>query len=156
MNITATLFGQMITFAVLVWFINRYLWGPMTQMMDDRKNRIADGLAAAERGKHEQELAEKRAAELLKEAKQQAAEIIAQAQKRSNEIVDESKDAARIEGDRLITAANAEIDQEINRAKEQLRSQVVSLAVGGASKVLGREIDAKAHDDLLKELAAQL
>jgi len=155
-NVTATLIGQMLTFAVLVWFINRFLWEPMTQMMEDRKKRIADGLAAAERGKHEQQLAEQRAKEVLQEAKQQAAEIIAQAQKRAAEIVDEAKEQARSEGERLKTAAQAEIEQEINRAKEQLRGQVVSLAVAGASKVLRKEIDAKAHDELIQDLVAQL
>ncbi len=156
MNINATLIGQAISFFVFVWFCMKYVWPPIMSALEERKTKIADGLAAAERGKHEQELAEKRAAEVLKEAKQQAAEIIAQAQKRSSEIIDESKEAARIEGDRIVTAANAEIEQEMNRAKEQLRSQVVSLSIAGASKVLAREIDAKAHDDLLKELAAQL
>lgn len=156
MNVTATLIGQMMTFAVLVWFVNRYLWGPMTQMMEDRKTRIAEGLAAAERGQHEQELAERRAVEVIHEAKQQAAEIIAQAQKRGSEIVEEAKETARTEGQRIITAANAEIDQEVNRAREHLRGQVVSLSVAGAGKVLRREIDAKAHDDLLQDLVAQL
>ncbi len=156
MNVTATLIGQMLTFAVLVWFVNRFLWGPMTQMMEDRKTRIAEGLAAAERGKHEQELAERRATEVIHEAKQQAAEILAQAQKRANEIVEEAKDTARAEGQRIVAAANAEIDQEVNRAKEQLRGQVVTLAVTGAGKVLRKEIDPKAHDDLLQDLVAQL
>lgn len=156
MNVTATLIGQMITFAVLVWFINRFLWGPLTQMMEDRKKRIADGLAAAERGKHEQELAEKRATEVIHEAKEKAAEIIAQAQKRGNEIVEEAKEQARAEGDRLKAAAEAEIEQEVNRAKEHLRGQVVTLAVAGAGKVLKREIDEKANDDLLKDLVAQI
>jgi F-type H+-transporting ATPase subunit b len=146
----------MITFAVLVWFINRFLWGPLTQMMEDRKKRIADGLAAAERGKHEQELAEKRATEVIHEAKEKAAEIIAQAQKRGNEIVEEAKEQARAEGDRLKAAAEAEIEQEVNRAKEHLRGQVVTLAVAGAGKVLKREIDEKANDDLLKDLVAQI
>ena len=156
MNITATLFGQIVTFAVLVWFIRRFLWDPMTRMMEDRKKRIADGLAAAERGKHEQELAEKRATEVIHEAKAQAAEILAQAQRRSNEIVEEAKNTARSEGERLLAAANAEIEQEVNRAREQLRGQVVSLSVAGASKVLKREIDDKAHDQMLQDLVAQL
>lgn len=156
MNVTATLFGQMLTFAVLVWFIMKFLWDPMTKMMEDRKKRIADGLAAAERGKHEQELAEKRAAEVIHEAKDEAAQIVAQAQKRASEIVEEAKNNARAEGDRLIAAANAEIEQEVNRAKEHLRGQVVSIAVSGAGKVLNKEIDAKAHDALLKDLVAQI
>lgn len=156
MNVTATLFGQMLTFAVLVWFINRFLWEPMTRMMEDRKKRIADGLAAAERGKHEQHIAEQRAREVLHEAKQQAAEIIAQAQKRASEIVDEAKEQARVEGERLKTAAQAEINQEVNRAKEHLRGQVVSLSMAGASRVLKKSLDGQAHDELLKDLVAQL
>jgi len=155
-NITATLIGQVVTFAILVWFINRFLWGPLTQMMEDRKKRIADGLAAAERGKHEQELAEKRATEVIHEAKEQAAEIIAQAQRRGNEIVEEAKTQARAEGDRLKAAAQADIEQEVTRAREQLRGQVVSLSVAGAAKVLQREIDAKAQEELLDDLVAQI
>jgi len=155
-NVTATLFGQIIVFALLIWFINRFLWGPLTGVMEARKKRIADGLAAAERGKHEQELAEQRAEEVLHEAKGRASEIINQAQKRANEIVEEAKDNARAEAERLVAAAHAEIEQETNRAREQLRGQVVDLAVAGASKVLKREVDAKAHDELLKDLVAQM
>ena len=156
MNITATLLGQILTFAVLVWFIQRYLWEPLTTALADRQKKIADGLAAAERGEHEQELAQKRAAERIAEAKQQAAEIVTQAQKRASEIVDEAKDNARAEGERLLTAANAEIDQEVNRAREQLRGQVVSLAVAGAGRVLEKEVDPKAHQKLLADLVAQI
>jgi F-type H+-transporting ATPase subunit b len=156
MSITATLIGQMITFAILVWFIGKYLWEPMTQMMDDRKKRIADGLAAAERGKHEQELAEHKATQHIKKAKEQAAEIIAQAQKRSAEIIDDAKMDAKSEGARLITAANAEIEMEINRAKETLREQVVDITVAAAGKILKKEINAKTHGDLLKDVVGQL
>lgn len=151
-----TLLGQILTFAVLVWFIKRFLWGPLTQIMEDRKTRIADGLAAAEHGKREQELAKDRAKKLLLDAKQQAAEIIAQAQKRGGEIVDEAKAGAREEGVRLIAAANAEIEQEVNRVKEELRGQVVSIAIDGARKVLEREVDERTHNELLTKLAAQI
>ena len=156
MSITATLIGQMITFAILVWFIGKYLWGPMTQMMDDRKKRIADGLAAAERGKHEQELAEQKATKRIKEAKEQAADILAQAQRRGAEIIEEAKNDAKAEGERLITAANAEIEQEVNRAKEALRGQVVDITVAAAAKIIKKEIDVKAHGDLLKDVVGQL
>jgi F-type H+-transporting ATPase subunit b len=155
-NVTATLIGQIVTFAVLVWFIQRFLWGPLTALMEDRKKRIADGLAAAERGQHEQQLAEERAKEALHAAKEQAAGIIAQAQKRAAEIVDEAKDEARSEGERLLAAARAEIDHEYNQAKEQLRAQVVSLAVAGAEKVLEQEIDAQTHTAMLDKLAAEI
>ncbi|RLA36590.1 MAG: F0F1 ATP synthase subunit B [Gammaproteobacteria bacterium] len=156
MNINLTLIVQLFSFALFVWFCMKFIWPPIMAALDERKQTIADGLAAAERGKREQELAEKRAKELLAETKEQAAELIAQAQKRASEIVEESKGEARSEGQRLLEAARAEIDQEVNRAKEQLRSQVVALAVSGAGKVLAREIDAKAHADLLEELVANL
>ncbi|MCK5698153.1 MAG: F0F1 ATP synthase subunit B [Gammaproteobacteria bacterium] len=156
MSINATLIGQIITFAILVWFIGKYLWGPMTQMMEDRKKRIADGLAAGERGIHAQELAEKKGALYIKEAKEQASDIIAQAQKRSAEIIEESKVEAKAEGKRIVTAANAEIDQEINRAKESLRAQVVDISIAAAAKVINKEIDAKAHGNLLKDVVGQI
>ncbi|APZ44425.1 F0F1 ATP synthase subunit B [Acidihalobacter ferrooxydans] len=156
MNLTLTLVAQIITFVFLVWFVNAKLWGPMTKMLEDRKTRIAEGLAAAERGRHEQELAEKRAEEHLREAKQQAAEIIAQAQKRASEIVEEAKNDAVAEGNRLKAAAEAEIEQEANRAREQLRGQVVQLAIVGAGRVLEREVDASAHDKALADLVAQI
>jgi len=155
-NITVTLIAQMLAFGLLIWFVNKVMWGPLSGIMAARQKRIADGLAAAEKGKHEQELAEKRAKEILKAAKDQAAEIIAQSQKRASEIVEEAKDTARTEGERIVTAANAEIDREVNQAREALRGQVAVLAVAGAEKVLKREIDAKAHGDLLNDLAAQI
>lgn len=156
MNFNATLIGQMVAFAVFVWFCMKYVWPPLVNALNERKARIADGLAAAERGKHEQELAQERAREVLHEAKQQAQEIIGRAEKRAAEIVDEAKDAARTEGERLLAAARAEIDQEVNRVKEDLRKQVVSIAVAGAEKVLEREVDESTHGELLNKLAAQI
>jgi len=155
-NITVTLMAQMIAFGLLIWFVNKVMWVPLSGIMEARQKRIADGLAAAEKGKHEQELAEKRATELLKEAKDQAQDIVAQGQKRASEIVEEAKDTARAEGDRIIAAANAELEREVNQAKETLRVQVAAIAVAGAEKVLKREIDAKAHESLLNDLAAQI
>ncbi len=156
MNINLTLFGQTITFAIFVWFCYAYVWPPLVAALSERQKKIADGLAAAERGQHEQELAEKRATEHLKDAKGQASDIIAQAQKRANEIVDEAKDDARTEADRIKAGADAEIEQEINRAREHLRQEVVVLAISGAEKVLKREVDQAAHASSLNELAAQL
>ena len=156
MNITVTLFAQMIAFGLLIWFVNKVMWGPLSGIMEARQKRIADGLAAAEKGKHEEELAKKKAIEVLKEAKDQAAEVVAQGQKRASEIVEEAKETARTEGERIVTAANAEIEREINQAKEALRAQVASIAVAGAEKVLKREIDAKSHDALLNDLAAEI
>jgi len=156
MNINLTLIGQSITFFVFVWFCYAYVWPPLVNALAERKKQIADGLAAAERGQHEQELAEKKAAEHLKEAKSQAADILAQAQKRAAEIVDEAKQDARTEAERIKAGAEAEIEQEVNRAREHLRKEVVSLAIAGAEKVLKREVDAAAHASALDDLAAQL
>ena len=156
MNINATLIGQMITFAIFVWFCMKYVWPPIMAALEERKTKIADGLAAAERGKHEQELAEQRAKEVIKQAKEEAAGILTQANKRASEIVEEAKETARVEADRIVTGANAEIEQEVNRAKEALRGQVVSLAVAGAGKVIDKELDASAHDALLQDLVSQI
>jgi len=156
MNVTATLIGQVIVFSVLIWFIKGVLWEPMLKVLEDRKGRIADGLAAAEKGKHEEELARHKALDELKKAKGEAAEIISQAQKRAGEIVDEAKSAAVDEAGRVKVAAQADIEQEVSRARESLRSQVASLAIAGAEKILGKEIDAAAHAKALDELAAQI
>ena len=156
MNINLTLIGQSITFIFFVMFVMKFVWPPLVAALDERKKTIADGLAAAEKGKHDGELAKQRVLDTLKDAKTQAQDIINLAEKRASEIVEESKDNAKAEGERIIAAANAELEQEVNRAREQLRGQVVSLAVSGASKVLKREIDEKANEDLLKDLVAQL
>ncbi len=156
MNVTATLIGQMIVFTILIWFIKGVLWEPMLNVLEDRKKRVADGLAAAESGKHEKELARQKALDELKKAKAEAAEIIAQAQKRASEIVEEAKGSATEEAGRVKAAAEAEIEQEVTRAREGLRGQVATLAVSGAEKILGKEIDAKAHAKALDDLAAQI
>jgi len=156
MNINATLIGQSIAFFLFVWFVMKYVWPPLIAALDERKKTIADGLAAAERGQHEQELAEKKAAEYLKDAKEQASEVLSQAQKRASEIVEEAKDGAKEEAERILVAAQASIDQEVNRAKENLRQQVASITVAGAEKVLKREIDEKAHADIVDDLIAQI
>ena len=156
MNINLTLIGQSITFALFVWFCMKYVWPPIMAALEERKTKIADGLAAAEKGQHEEELAKKRATDIIKQAKDEAGDILAGAQKRASEIVEEAKDNARAEADRIVHSANAEIEQETNRAREALRGQVVSLAIAGAGKVLKREVDAKANEDLLKDLVSQL
>jgi len=156
MNFNATLIGQTITFIVFVWFCMRFVWPPIMAALDERRKKIADGLAAAERGKHEKELAEERAREILRDAKAQAGEIITRADRRAAEIVDEAKTDARAEGDRIKSAAQAEIEQEVNRVKENLRGQVVSIALAGAGKVLEREVSESTHAELLNKLAAEL
>lgn len=156
MNINVTLFAQVAAFVLMIWFVNRVLWGPLTKLLAERQRRIADGLAAAEKGKHDLELSEKRARELVQEAHVRAAELLAQSEKRASEIVEEAKAEARVQGERLVAAAQAEIERETNRAREQLRTQVSALAAAGASKIIKREIDRKAHEDLLKDLASQI
>ena len=156
MNINLTLFGQTITFILFVWFCLKFIWPHILKAMDDRKTRIADGLAAGERGRHEQELAEQRAVEVIREAKDQAKEILAQAHKRGDEIVDDAKVDGRAEGERMLRAAEAEMEQQMNQAREQLRADVVKLALQGAQQVLGRDVDEKAHTEQLDRLAAQL
>jgi F-type H+-transporting ATPase subunit b len=156
MNINLTLFGQLLSFVVFVWFTMRFVWTPIMGALETRKKEIAAGLAAAERGQHEQELAKERAKEVLHEAKAQAAEIVSQAQKRAAEIVDEAKNNARSEGERILTSAKAEIEQESNRAREQLRLKVSELAVRGAEKILRKEINAEAHKDIVETLAREI
>ncbi len=156
MNINLTLIGQSITFALFVWFCMRFIWPPIVNALEARRKQIADGLAAADRGKHELELSAKRASETLHEAKLKAAEIIAQAEKRAAQIIEEAKTVGKTEGDRQIAAAQAEIEQAAHRVREQLREQVAQLVVAGAEKVLRREVDAMAHADLLEALKSEL
>ena len=156
MNFNATLIGQSITFILFVWFCMKMVWPPIMNALETRKKQIADGLAAADRGKHELELAAKSAADNMRAAKAQAAEVLAQAEKRAAQIVDEAKNAAKAEGDRQLAAAQASIEQEANRAREGLREQVAALAVAGAEKILRREVNAQSHGDLLNQLKAEL
>jgi len=156
MNINATLIGQGIAFFLFVVFCMKYVWPPILHALEERKKKIADGLAAGEHGKREQALAEERAKELLRQAKEQAGEIITRADKRAAEIVEEAKGDAKVEGQRQLTAARAEIEQELNRVKEGLRGEVVSIALAGAGKVLEREVDEATHAELLNKLAAEI
>ena len=156
MSINATLIGQMITFALLVWFTMKYIWPPLFDSLEERRKKIAEGLAAAERGQEEMQLAEKKAKGVLKEAKQQSSEIISVAQKRANEMVEEAKELAKKEGERIIVAAKAQIDQEIQQAKENLRQEVAVLALSAAEQILGAEIDQAKHQDIITKVSNQL
>lgn len=156
MNINLTLIAQLVSFAVFVWFTLKFIWPPLIRAMDERKARIAEGLAAAERGQHEQELAEKRAKDTLHKAKQQAAEIKANADRQAAKIIEEARDKAKEEGQRQLVAAQAEIEQATNRAREDLRAKVSELAVLGAEKILRKEINADAHRDIVESLANQI
>jgi F-type H+-transporting ATPase subunit b len=155
-NINATMIGQMITFVIFVWFCMKFVWPPIMSALAERKQKIADGLSAADRAEHDLELAQAKAVERLTEAKQQGAEIIEQANKRAAQLVDEAKDQARDEGARLVLAAQAEIEQDANRAREELRAQVAAVAIAGAEKVLGSTVNAEEHNAMLDKLAAEL
>ena len=156
MDINITLIGQAGTFLVFILFTMKFVWPPLKEAMDKRREEIAEGLAAAERGQQEQELAQQRAEETIREARGQAAEIVDQANKRGTEIVEEAKATARAEGERIKESAQAEIEQEINRAREQLRAQVAALSVSGAERVLRKEVDAAAHERMLEDLVSEL
>ena len=156
MNFNATLIGQMITFVIFVWICMKYIWPPLMSVLEARNKKIADGLAAATQGQKDLEDAQSKASESLSDAKQQAQEIINQAQKRANEIVDEAKDTAREEADKIKAAANADLEQQVTAAREQLRKEVSTIALAGAEQILKREVDAKAHADVLDELVEQI
>lgn len=156
MSINATLIGQMITFAVFVWFTMKYVWPPITKAMQDREKRIADGLAAAERGQRDLELAKTRATEIVQEARQEATRIVDAANKRAATIVDEAKVAAREEGQRLINHAKSEITQEINEAKRQLQTQVANVAISIAEKLVQKDIDMSTHQQLLDKAVSEI
>ena len=156
MNINFTLVSQAIAFAIFIWFTARFVWPPLMRAVEERQQRIADGLAAGERGKQELEQASRHTGEMLREAKQQAQDILVQTDKRAAQIIEDAKNAAKAESERLVTAAKAEIAQEVSRAKEMLRTQVAALAVAGAEQILKREVDAKAHAELLASVQRQL
>ncbi|HTS54319.1 MAG TPA: F0F1 ATP synthase subunit B [Burkholderiales bacterium] len=156
MNINLTLLAQAAAFAIFIWFTAKFIWPPLLRAIETRQKQIADGLAAAERGRQDLELASKRAEDIVNQARQRSQEILGQADKRGTQIVEEAKAQARTEGDRIIAGAKAEIDREVFRAKEALRTQVAVLAVQGAEKILRREVDARAHAELLSAVADQL
>ena len=156
MGINLTLFGQMLTFLVFVWFTKKFVWPPVMQALEERRARIAEGLAAADRGQKALEEADAQVAERLREARQQAAQIIEQAERRGAELVEEAKENAHATGERMLAQAQAEIEQETNRARETLRGEVAAIALSGAKQLLEKEIDATAHRELLDRLAGQL
>jgi F-type H+-transporting ATPase subunit b len=155
-NINLTLFAQALVFAAFIAFTVKFVWPFMLRAIETRQKTIADGLAAAEQGRRSLETSSRQAEQALAEARGRAAEILAQAEKRAAQIVDEARGAAKAEGERELAAARAEIDQELNRAREQLRHQVASLAVAGAEKILRREVDSRAHAELLQSIERQL
>jgi F-type H+-transporting ATPase subunit b len=156
MNINLTLLMQAVGFGLFVWFTAKFVWPPLLRAIERRQKEVAEGLAAAERGRNELAEAGKRSEAELADAREKAQEIIVKAERRATQIIDEARQAARSEGERLIAGAKAEMDQQATNAKEQLREQVAALAVAGAEKILRREIDAKAHSDLLAQLKREL
>ena len=156
MNINLTLIAQALTFAIFIWFTAKFVWPPLSRAIDARQKQVAEGLAAAERGKQDLQQAGVRTEAMLKEARDKAQEILAQAERRASQIVEEAKIAAGEEGSRIKAGAMAEIEQEVSRARETLRTQVASLAVAGAEQILRREVDQKAHADLLASVQSQL
>lgn len=152
----ATLIGQLIAFAVFVAFCMKYVWPPLMAAIEARQKTIADGLAASERAEKDLELAQQKATEQLREAKQQAAEIVEQAKKRANQLVDEETQRGHAEREKIIASGYAEIEAERNRAREELRKQVAALAVTGAQRILAREIDAQAQNDIVEKLVEEL
>jgi F-type H+-transporting ATPase subunit b len=156
MNFNLALIIQTASFILLGLFTMKFIWPPLIKAIEDRQKKIADGLAAADKGEKSLAEAKDAAADIVKEARGQANKIVDQAHKREVEMIDEAKSTAVAEGQRLIAEAKQEVSIESNRAREQLRKDVAALAVAGASKLLGREIDAKAHADLLDKLALEI
>jgi F-type H+-transporting ATPase subunit b len=155
-HINLTLLVQMAVFAVLIWFTMKFVWPMILGPMQDRERRIAQGLAAANKGEAELKEARAGAEAILSEARERAGVIVDQAQRSAHEILEQARSAATQEGERLLAAAQQQIELDAARAKEQLRRQVGALAVAAASQLLEREIDARAHEALLNEFAAQL
>lgn len=156
MSFNLTLLAQALTFALFIWFTVKVVWPFMLRAIEARQKTIADGLAAAEQGHKSLETSKRQAGETVEQARSRAAEILAQTEKRAAQMVDEAKAAARQETEREKAAAKAEIEQEVSRARELLRDQVAALAVAGAEKILRREVDAKAHAELLDGIKKQL
>lgn len=156
MSINVTLIFQSIAFAIFVILTMKWVWPPLMKAMDERRQRIADGLAAAERGAKALQDASAKSDEAIKAARAQAQDILSAANKQATQIVEQARVTAQSEGERIKTAARAEVDRELTQARDALRKQVGDLAVQGAARILKREIDAKAHADVIDQLAAQI
>jgi len=156
MNLNATLIIQIIVFFILAGVTMKFIWPPLIAAIDDRRRKIEEGLASAEKGEKSLVEAKSTATDIIKDARAQASKIVEQANRRSNELVDEARGTAVAEGQRLVAEARQNVELEAARAREQLRKEVGTIAVAGAGKLLGREIDAKAHADLLEKLASEI
>jgi len=156
MSITSTLFAQVAAFLILIWLVNRFLWEPLTKALDERRQKVAEGLAAGEQGRKDLEESQARIRLMEEEARNQAANVIVQAEKRATGIVEEAKVAAREEAERIKHAAQSEIEQQVLQAREGLRREVGGIVIAGSERVLGREVDAGAHAGALRELESRL
>ncbi len=156
MNINATLFLQAIVFAILVWFTMKYVWPPITKALDERAEKIASGLAAADKAKSELSSANKRVEEELAKSKGESAVRLAEAERRAQTMIEEAKGKATEEGNKIIAAAKVEAEQQTVKARETLREQVAALAVKGAEQILRKEVNASVHADLLGRLKTEL
>ena len=156
MNINATLFAQAIVFAILVWFTMKFVWPPITKALDERAQKIADGLAAADKAKSELASANARVEQELAQSRNETASRLADAERRAQSIIDEAKARATEEGNKIIAAARAEAEQQAVQAREALREQVAVLAVKGAEQILRKEVNAGVHADLLSRLKTEL
>ncbi len=156
MDIRATLIVQMVVFAIFIWVVMRFIWPIILGAMNEREKKIASGLAAAEQGQKDLSEAKSRADDVIKEARTRALQIESQARSQANQIIEEARKAASAEGEKALAAAKSQIELESNKARDQLRGQVVNLAVAGAKRLLEREVDAKTHGELLDQLAAKL
>jgi len=156
MSFNATIIGQVLGFLVLVWFTWKFVWPPLLGAIEDRQKKIADGLAAADRGQKDLDDAKVKAGDIVREAREKAVQVVDQAHKRGSELIDEAKHTAVAEGERLVAAARAEVSTEAARARDGLRREVATLALTGAERLLGREVDGRAHAELLEQLAAEI
>lgn len=156
MNLNATLFAQIVVFFVLAWFTMQFVWPPIVKALDERAKKIADGLAAAEQGKKDLELASQRSAEAVKEGRVKAAELIANAEKRANQVIEEAKKTAQAEYEKIIASAKNDAEQEAIRVKEELRLKMSELVISGAEQILRREINQQNNADILKQIQQAL
>ena len=156
MNINATLIGQIITFAIFIWFTMRYVWPPIKKAMRDREKNIANGLQAAEQGRRDLELAQRKSKQIIADAKLEASHVLERANERALQVLEEAKEEARVEGQRLLDNAKTEVEQQFDQARDQLRHEVVDIALSGAEKILEKEVDKASHKKFLQELAGDL
>lgn len=154
--ITGSLIVQVFVFLALIWFTKAFLWGPLMNVLEERRVRVADGLAAGERGERKLEEARQETEKMLQDTREQVQQILANANQQAEDIVEQARQEARSEGERLLESARSEIQLEVNSAREKLRHDMTGLALGAAEKIVQREIDARAHEDLLEKAVQEL